>query len=124
MIRQVLFFSAILFLIIQATGCVNDKREAVEPGILLCDTTLATFDEVVLPIIHNNCAKSGCHDGVSGNVRFLTYTDLSPFLLDGSIKKRINASENSPMFMPDDGPMDPCDLKKINEWLDMGFPDN
>ncbi|NNF01782.1 MAG: hypothetical protein HKN22_03790 [Bacteroidia bacterium] len=117
-------FSILICALVFISSCTNDKRDAIEPDDMPCDTVAATFSAVIQPLINTNCAKSGCHDGISGQPRFVTYNDLSPFLISNQIQTRVNLPVNDPSFMPNDGPMSKCDLEKLNEWLDSGYPDN
>jgi hypothetical protein len=94
---RIIFYCGIFFgLTLLIQNCYYDNVEELYPGP--CDISVITYEAKVFPIIDNNCL--GCHSSSSaeGGVVLESYTNLSPYIEDGSFACSINwESGCSPM---------------------------
>lgn len=106
-------------------GCYYDNEETLY-GLTTCDSTFvsSSFSTDVLPLLDAHCNR--CHAGSSpsGDISLNTYSNVSNYVSNGSL---IGSIKHDPGFkaMPEGkGKLDPCDIKKIQSWIDTGAADN
>lgn len=77
-------------------------------------------------IIDKNCNTGGCHVSPpidsTNTYDFTTYEGVKRGF--GSIHNRIKRPVTDPLHMPIGKEMDPCDLAKLETWIQNGGPDN
>jgi hypothetical protein len=108
----------LLVVALSAVGCYYDKEELLYPGTTDatgCETTPATFNGDVLPLITTKCAIPGCHnESAAGGRTFQNYEQVS------SAKEMIKMQVVIQKTMPPTGPLPPDELKKLQCWIDAG----
>ena len=109
----------IIFLFI-IQSCYYDNEEELYPNTPSCDTTNANFSQVIQPIINTNCAISGCHVPGTGRKDFSSYPGIKDVVDDGRLEDRVIIQG----IMPPTGPLNDCDIMKIETWIENGAPDN
>jgi hypothetical protein len=109
-------------------SCYYDKEDILYPNAAgPCDTSVvAKFSTVVLPLMNTNCNYSGCHNTTSAasGVILDTYNGVKAQAVNnrliGSIK---HSSGYSPM--PKGGAKySDCNIAKIQQWINSGYPNN
>ena len=108
---------------ISISACTYDSREELDPGIP-CDTTAVTFVHTIKPILNRDCIV--CHSGPSpaNGLDYEKYVDVMTVALDGRLVGAINhrqGFEPMPRFAPK---LEPCDISKIEKWVNEGAPNN
>ncbi len=106
-------------------GCYYDNEETLY-GLITCDSTFvsSSFSTDVLPLLEAHCNR--CHAGSSpsGDISLDTYSNVSNYVSNGSL---IGSIKHDPGFkaMPEGrGKLSPCDIKKIQSWIDTGAANN
>lgn len=122
-INNLIFRIAIIGLLVCQIGCTFRNEEDLFADEL-CVTTDVTYSTFVRPLIDNQCVS--CHNSTlpSGNVNLENYEELSVYVNNGQF---FGAVSHDPGFspMPQDGPrLADCSIKKIESWIDKGFPNN
>lgn len=111
-----LFF---LVVMLSLTGCYYDNEEDLYLGNY-CDTTTVTYADIA-PIFAENCNL--CHSGAEP-VGFLvldTYENVKANIT--RVKGAVN-HETGFRKMPENGELPPCELLKINVWINHDTPQN
>ena len=121
--KKMFLFICVLGFLIQSS-CVNDKYvpEVVNNR---CDTTY--YSRTIKPIIINNCAISGCHDGHSTLHNFNNYAEVKVVveeIEDGESEflHLIKIPLNEPGHMPVGNILSPSDIQLIENWINNGYP--
>lgn len=113
------YSNILLLLAVLLGGCAYDNEQDLYPDII-CDTQLATYQAVIVPIMTNYCL--GCHstDANLGEVSLEGYDNLINYVNNGRLLGSIrHQSGFSPM--PKDQPKIPaCDIAKIEQWIASG----
>jgi hypothetical protein len=114
----------IIAIVLISNSCYYDNEEYVYPNPTACDTTNVTFSLTVAPVMAANC--NGCHSANAPTAGIVTdnYAGLQAIIANGSFRGAINhVAPWSPM--PKGGnKLSPCDLAKIDAWLNAGAPNN
>ena len=106
-------------------SCYYDNEATLYPESANCDgTTIATFSGDVLPLLNSRC--NSCHAGTSpsGGIKLNTYPEVIKYVNDGSL---IGSIEHASGFSPmpkNGGKMSPCQIQKIQSWIDAGALNN
>ena len=91
------------------------------------DTPAISFKDEVMPIIVNNCAKSGCHDG-RGEFSLQDYHDISAKVHAGDARKSELYKVINKLWggkaMPPDGPLSDQQITVIYTWIMQGAKNN
>lgn len=103
------FLTVISFGVLLAS-CTQD--EVTETAASDCNENF-TYDNDVQPIIMNNCATSGCHDGTQPPL-------LTNFTLVEASKSRVKARAIDLKTMPPSGPLTDSEIQKISCWIEQG----
>lgn len=93
------------------TGCSFSIIKTVPTGI--------SYNDSVSPIIMNNCAVSGCHDGSNGQINFTIFTNVQHN--STSIKTR---TQNKSMPKGNNRTLTQTEIDAIACWVDDGALDN
>lgn len=101
------------------SSCYYDNEEELYP-LESCDLTEVTFSQDIKPIIESNCAVPGCHVPGTGRVDYTSFQGLQIVINDGRLKQRAVVQRT----MPPTGPLNSCDISKIEVWLDNGALNN
>ncbi len=83
-----------------------------------CDKSLA-YTAGIKSIIDNNCTSAGCHASKSALGDFTTYAGLKSVLTNGTFKRVVITNKT----MPKGPALSESDFKKIECWVDNGFPE-
>lgn len=91
------------------------------------DTPAISFKDEVLPIIVNNCAKSGCHDG-GAEFSLQNYEEISSNVQAGDARKselyKVINTLWGEKAMPPDGPLSDQQITLIYTWIMQGAKNN
>jgi hypothetical protein len=100
-----------------AYGAIN------EDCIVQCDTQNVSYSGSVSQVLQNNC--NGCHSGStpSGGLNLTNYSTVSVVAANGKLTGSVNR-EVGYIAMPAADPLDNCSVRKINIWVDQGYPNN
>jgi hypothetical protein len=129
---KIIFIFLVAVLVVQA--CRKDYT-MVPPAVELAAGTVS-FDTVILPILVNNCAKSGCH--VSGGqtpdltaanaytqltgLGYVPQDDTSGASAKNSILYKMITSTSKPM--PPTSPLSGTQVAQILAWIKQGSLNN
>ena len=106
------------------SSCYYDVASEIDPPDSFCDTIAVSYQEVVLPIVVDQCYV--CHSIAErrGGVILEPYDALKPWADNGLLSCTINhASDCS--AMPENAPkMLECDILKIDKWVNDGALNN
>jgi len=106
-------------------GCYDDNEYDLYPfSGQQCDSSNVTYSQTIAPIMTANC--NVCHSTAlaSGKVVTDNYTGLSVVAKNGKLRGGVNW-ESGFKPMPNGGnKLSPCDVGKINIWINQGSPDN
>jgi len=95
----------------------------------ISDLPAVCFDNEVLPIFRNSCAKPGCHDGtgesdlVLNSFATISYT-VVPFDPEASQSYKAITTTWGEMKMPPDEPLSKDNRTIIRLWIEQGAPAN
>jgi hypothetical protein len=117
-------FLSFVLLAWSLTGCYYDREDKVYPNGAACDTSLASYNNKVKPILQSNCY--GCHSGGSPVAGFAleTYAQVKVVADNG---KLVGAVTHAAGFsaMPKGLPkLSDCDIALITKWVNLGAPEN
>lgn len=116
--------STVLFVMLAVSflsGCYYDNEEELYPLTAACETTNVTWAATVQPLIQARCATSGCHvSGGFGPGDFTQYTEVKAKVDDGRFQAEVIQAGS----MPPSGRLAPCDLQKLQVWIDAGALNN
>jgi len=123
MISSPLKGGAILFALLGITlfpmSCSHDP--------VIPDTPAISFKDQVLPIVINNCAKSGCHDG-SEEFSLQNYGEVVSKVHAGDARKSELYKVINTLWggkaMPPDGPLSDQQITLIYTWIMQGAKNN
>lgn len=110
------------------SGCKYENEETLY-GV--CDTTNATYDQVVKPILVGNC--NSCHNSSNpgGGYNFTSYDDdvdgnlgVHSSALNGSLYGTIAWSTNFSQMPKGKSKLDDCSINKVKAWIDRGALNN
>ncbi|CAN5782304.1 hypothetical protein BH11BAC7_BH11BAC7_17420 [soil metagenome] len=122
--KLILFFGLTTLMF---TACYKDTVEELYPGAGLfdqCDTTsVITYSGHITTLMQNYCYS--CHSGgtPSSGFRIDTYTALQPYAASGELINRIHGT-NGFNRMPPSFPLDPCQMRQFELWVNAGAPNN
>lgn len=124
------FFVAGIFLI----GCANDKPEVMPKDNTppTCDTVSVTYSLTVKPIIQAACLDAGCHCPTcpqpGGFANWNTYSGLFEYAGDSLRKlmllQKIKHEGSAPYMPLDAAKLSDCEIAKIQQWINLGAPNN
>jgi hypothetical protein len=115
--RKVLYIAIASFTALQ--GCYYDVAEDLYPAQFSeCDTVAPTYAARIAPMMAANCATSGCHSANAQSPNLSTYEGLSANIT--RVKQRAVIEKT----MPTAGPMNPCDVQALQQWIDAGAINN
>ena len=115
-------FAAIVF-----TACYKDNVEELNPGMGLftpCDTTsVMTYSTNITTLMQNYCYS--CHSGAtpSSGFRIDTYAALQPYAASGELMSRLHG-EPGWGRMPESFPLEPCQIRQFELWVEAGYLNN
>jgi cytochrome c5 len=104
-------------------ACTKDNYEKDHPKVVIKTAAIDTctdsikYSVQIKRIMKNNCATSGCHDGVSQS----NFNDYSTVASDTSIVSRMNDASNP---MPQSGLLDECTRNQVKAWVKAGAKNN
>ncbi len=118
------FVILLLFVFFALMACTKDNEEDLTDNTDPCDTTQVSYANHIAPVMTASC--NSCHSAPSplGGVNTSDYPGLGVVAGNGELKGSVN---HLPGFaaMPQGQPqLDSCSLKRINAWINQGFPDN
>lgn len=109
----ILFFAITVYIF--NTSCVNKNKQTILGS---CDTTNVKYSVFVSQLIQNECIS--CHNNASAS---------AGITLEGHNNVSINASKSLSTIkdgsMPKGKPkLDKCDIAKLEQWINIGKPNN
>jgi hypothetical protein len=110
-----------LFSLCVLAGCYYDVEQELYGS---CNTADPKFSTTILPVLSSNDCLS-CHSGPtpSGNINLTTYAGVKARVTDGKLLPAVKGT--GPIKMPPGGgSMSPCDIRKIEAWVNAGAPEN
>lgn len=116
-----LFYCAVLLL----AGCTFDDEETLFKDIVCPEIgEPVSYSDFIKPLLAKRCVT--CHNSMlpSGNVNLETHARLKVYIEDGRFSGSIR---HLPGFNPmpqGDSKLSDCDLEKIENWIDSGYPEN
>jgi hypothetical protein len=124
--RDVVFF-AIIFMSVFICSC-RHEIPAAPPAVVTPIDTVVCFENDILPIFQNYCAKSGCHDTLSASETFVfdSYTHIIrrwiiPGNAAGSRVFQLLAHDNSNIMpLPPNAPLLDTQIALIEKWINQG----
>lgn len=119
------FFAIVTFLLFFFPACYNDNEYDLYPfSAIQCDSSNFTYSQSIAQIMAANC--NVCHSTsiASGSVITDNYNDLSIVAKNGKLWGGVNW-EAGYVRMPNGGnKLSSCDLTKIKNWINSGYPNN
>ncbi|HMN33617.1 MAG TPA: hypothetical protein PKA54_09600 [Chitinophagaceae bacterium] len=107
-----------LFIIVNIfLACTNKNKQEL---IAQCDVSNLSYVNDIVPILNTHCnSQSGCHGGVDiGSISLETYTDAKDNIDDILVRiKTGNMPKNN-------SKLEDCLISKIQEWKNLGTPNN
>jgi mono/diheme cytochrome c family protein len=122
--RQTLITGLVLAATLLFFYCTSDNIEDFTGNINDCDTLQVSYANHIAPVMAASC--NACHSAAAplGGVNTSDFSGLSLVAANGKLKGAVN---HQPGFspMPQGQPkLDSCTLKRINAWINQGFPNN
>lgn len=123
--KKVIFFTGFITLLF--TACYRDNVEELYPGSDLfnqCDTSAAiSYSTHIVPLMQNFCYS--CHSGgtPSSGFRIDTHAALQTYAASGELINRIHGT-NGFNRMPPSFPLDQCQMRQFELWVNAGAPNN
>ena len=119
-----MLFSLLAITIISAISITSCKYRNKEE--YLCDTSIVTYSGTIIPILTKNCYS--CHgtssNSGSGGIILQDYTVLKTFAADGRLYGNV---AHLPGYIPmpyNGGKLSDCEILKLKNWIDKGYPNN
>ena len=114
----------LLIIALFETGCHYDKGELLNPGAVICDTTIVTYSGSLKPILTANCTS--CHSRPNPPLGVLLdeYSGVKEQAINGRL---LGAITHSPGFIPmpqNTMKLSDCNIAKIKKWVIAGAPNN
>ena len=100
-----------------AGACTSDKGEIPQPAAPSCDTTI-TYTSSIKAIVSSNCTNT-CHQAGSAEGDLTNYEGLKLKAQSGRLRQMVIVEKK----MPPSGPLPAEEIRKIECWLDAGFPE-
>ena len=110
-------------------SCYNDNEEELYPKSTDCDTANNTYSGFVSKVMGQRCATPGCHAG-PGSASIGTFDNHAGLkaVLDAKKNNFIGSIKHSPGAnpMPKGGgaKLGDCDIKRLETWINAGYPNN
>ncbi len=104
--KKATYFLAALLTTITVISCKKNDTK------ITCDGSNPTYTSYVKNLVDNNCVS--CHSN------FATYSGLSTVTTNGKFEQKVLIEQS----MPKNGSLSTEELKKLQCWVDNGFPEN
>jgi hypothetical protein len=110
----------ILSSFILISGCYYDVADELYPegSTVTCDTTVRGYAAKIQPMIGTNCAISGCHVPGAQTPDLSTHAEVAA---NADIVKEQAIINKT---MPPTGPLPPCDILSLEQWINNGSQNN
>lgn len=111
--------------LLHLVGCTFENEETLFKDVVCPEITeLVSYSGFVKPLLEKRCIS--CHSSIlsSGNVNLENYEKLKAHVGNN---KFLGAIRHTPGFaaMPQGEPkLSDCDIKKIENWINNGYPEN
>ena len=114
----------VIILVLFWVACTNDNEVSIRKTTDGCDTTNMQYSLHIAPIMAVSC--NNCHSpfSPSGGVNTSDYTSLLIIASNGKLKGSVNHNPGFSPMPPSSPKLDSCKLKRINAWVNQGFPNN
>lgn len=116
-----------LLLILGLSACHYDTLSDIYPDHSSeCDTLNLSFKTHILPIFEMHCNNNSCHGGnfSQGRVNLTDYQGVAEVVSDGRLVGVINHFSGFTPMPADGGKLETCKIKRIESWVNDGFPNN
>ncbi len=124
--KRLIYFlpAAALAYSFMATGCYYDHEDKLYPTGAACDTSLASFNNKVKPILQANCYA--CHSGGSptGGFNLETHAQVKIVADNGKLAGAITHASGFSAMPKNAAKLSDCDIAIILKWVNAGSPDN
>jgi hypothetical protein len=120
--KSLLQFAFLMLLSLLLNGCYNDNEEELYPGGSTCDLTNVAYSTTVAPIFANSCNSCHSSSSPSGNIITDNYASVKANM--SRIRGAINHQSGFSPMPKDSQMLSPCDLSKIDVWINQGMPNN
>jgi hypothetical protein len=109
-------------------GCRYDSVEEISDAKLNCDLDSITFAGTIRPILESHCSDplfGSCHEAGSEVGDYSSYDGVKGKVDNGGILSRVVLNRDMPPVYSE-GPkgLPYCDMRKIQEWIKAGAPNN
>ncbi len=123
--KKLIFFTG--FTTLMFTACYRDNVEELYPDADLfsqCDTTSTiTYSGHITTLMQNYCYS--CHGGTSPSSGFSldSYSEIQPYAASGELMHRIHGDPGWNR-MPPSFPLNQCQMRTFELWVNAGAPNN
>jgi hypothetical protein len=114
-----------LMIWVAAYGCYWENEETFYPEAEICDTTMISFSDDIVPILSNSCFI--CHSNnnapeFANGIKLEDYEDVSASgtLIVGAI----NHADGFPQMPKNRAKLDACLINTFEAWVNQGSLDN
>ena len=125
--RFAIIFSILLLVLFAVSfdSCYYDDESYLYGGGVCSDSTY-TYTGRIKSITDQNCALSGCHidPSPSGNISLATYTEVKANAESGNLFCTIYWSSGCQPMPKNGAQLDDCSIKALEEWKNLGYPEN
>lgn len=107
-------------------SCYYDNQEDLYQFVQQqeCNSTTATFNTDIVPILTAHCNRCHRNGRQDGNVNLEGYNNVKPYADNGSLYGTTNHEANYPV-MPTNGIKIPfCEIEKMRIWVENGAPND
>lgn len=113
--KKIIFCFTIIIVYLSNSSCVNKNKQTLLGN---CDTSNVKYSVFVTQLIQNECIS--CHNNASASagVTLEGYNNVS-----NNASKSLTTIKNG--SMPKGKPkLDKCDIAKLEQWINIGKPNN
>jgi hypothetical protein len=110
------------------TSCYYDSKEFLYPELISgCDTSNVTFSNSVSPLLQQFCYS--CHSNASAasfgsNIKLQDYADVKNYADNGKLLGTVQQLSGYSPMPKGSGKIPNCDILLIEQWINVGTPNN
>ena len=109
------------------TNCDTKKKE-LAPTVSNCDSTgTISYSKQIVPILNTSCGlnSGGCHSATSSYGDFTNYAGVKIHLPNMVLHAVLQDDQTHYVAMPLAAPkLSLCNIAKIRNWINQGYPNN
>lgn len=124
LMRVLLPLASIVVIALIWSSCSYDNVESLVGKTEECDTIDVSYAALIAPVMAANC--NSCHSAASplGGVKTSDHSGLSVVAANGKLAGTVNHLPGYPSMPQSQPQLDSCSLRRINAWINQGYPDN